>query len=581
VITLRKLFLTVACSAIVLGSMASSATADDAKTPIIDYRNRFVPVMAQQGMVASPEKLAAEVGTTIMKKGGNAVDAAVATGFALAVTYPRAGNLAGGGFMLIHLADKNQQTLIDYREAAPAAASRDMFLNAEGKLDRQQAYFSHRSAGVPGTVAGMVYAQEKYGSMSLKEVLAPAIALAENGMTMTFALNWEIAARAEGLKRDTEARRLFFKPDGSQYDIGELWRQPDLAWTLKQIAAHGWRGFYQGPVAQRIVADMEANKGLITSEDLASYQAVERQPIRGSYRDFEIVSTPPPSSGGVHIIQMLNILEDYDLAAMGHNSAAYLHHLAESMKLAYADRSQYLADPDYYPVPVAQLTDKAYADRQRKRIKTQQATPSIEIAPGRDLPTESQNTTHYTVADKDGNVVSNTYTLNFSFGSHIAVPGTGMLLNNELADFAMRPGHANPYGLVEGEANRIEPGKRPLSSMTPTMIFRGGKPWLATGGPGGSTIITTVLQTMLNAMDFDMNIAAAAAAARIHHQWQPDSMMVESGVSPDTVKLLIDMGHNVKMGNRTLGRTNSIMFEQGWLYGATDTRRPGGWVAAY
>ncbi|MEH6569774.1 MAG: gamma-glutamyltransferase [Halioglobus sp.] len=580
-ITLRLLLPTLVTCAALFIAQPASAREGGAKTPIIDYQNRFVPAIAQHGMVVSPEKLAAEIGTEILKKGGNAVDAAVATGFALAVSFPRAGNLGGGGFMLIHLAHENKQTLIDYREIAPAAAGRDMFLDDQGQLDKQRAYFSHQSSGVPGTVAGMVYALEKYGSMSLKEVLKPAIALAEKGMTVTYALNHEIGSRAEGLRRNETASKLFFKPDGSPYDIGDTWRQPQLAWTLQQIARHGSEAFYSGAIAKRIVADMEANEGLITAADLAAYEVVERQPVRGTYRGYEIVSTPPPSSGGIHIIQMLNILEGFDLKSMGHNSAAYLHVLTESMKLAYADRSQYLADPDFYATPTQKLIDKTYAAKQRERIVLDKATASVDIAPGRDLPNESFDTTHYTVADKDGNVVSNTYTLNFSFGSHIAVPGTGMLLNNEMSDFATQPGHPNPFGLVEGEANRIEGHKRPLSSMSPTLVLLDGEPWLATGSPGGSTIITSVLQTLLNAMEFDMNIAAAAAGARIHHQWQPDSMMVESGVSPDTLKLLRDMGHNVKIGNRTLGRTNSIMFNDGWLYGATDTRRPGGAVAAY
>jgi gamma-glutamyltranspeptidase/glutathione hydrolase len=581
VITLRLLLPTLITCAALLSAPPATAREDAAKTPIIDYKNRFVPAIAQHGMVVGPEQLAAKIGTDILKQGGNAVDAAVATGFALAVSFPRAGNLGGGGFMLIHLAENDTQTLIDYREIAPAAASRDMFLDDQGKVEPQRAYFSHQSSGVPGTVAGMVYALEKYGSMRLKDVLAPAIALAEKGMTITYALNYEIGSRAERLMHNETASKLFFKADGSPYDIGDTWRQPELAWTLKQIARHGSEAFYSGTIAQRIVADMAANDGLITAADLAAYRVVERQPVRGTYRGYEIVSTPPPSSGGIHIIQILNILEGFDLKSLGHNSAAYLHLLTESMKLAYADRSQYLADPDFYATPTQQLIDKNYAAKQRARINPNKATAAVDIAPGRDLPSESFDTTHYTVADKDGNVVSNTYTLNFSFGSHIAVPGTGMLLNNEMSDFATRPGHPNPFGLVEGEANRIEGHKRPLSSMSPTLVFHEGKPWLATGSPGGSTIITSILQTLLNAMEFDMNIAAAAAGARIHHQWQPDSVMAESGVSPDTLKIMRDMGHTVNIGKRTLGRTNSIMFNDGWLYGATDTRRPGGAVAAY
>jgi gamma-glutamyltranspeptidase/glutathione hydrolase len=550
--------------------------------PIIDYSERFLPIVARHGMVVGPEQLATEVGNRILQQGGNVVDAAVATGFALAVTYPRAGNLAGGGFMLIHLAEGDRQTFIDYRETAPAAASRDMYLNAEGEEDLAREFSSLQSSGVPGTVAGLLYALDTYGSMSRQQVLAPAIALAEQGFAVTFALNYEIADRAARLRQDPAARQVFFKDDGSIYDIGETWRQPDLAWTLRQISEHGAAAFYQGDVAARIVAAMAAGNGLITAEDLANYRVIERPPLRGQFHEYEVVSAPPPSSGGVHILQILNMLEHDPLAELGHNSAAYLHLLAESMKLAFADRSEYLGDPDFVAVPVAALIDKNYAARLRKRIDPQRATPSSAISPGTSLPPESKQTTQFTVADEHGNMVSNTYTLNASFGSAIVVPGTGMLLNNEMGDFAARPGHPNMFGLVQGERNRIEGGKRPLSSMSPTIVFRNGKPWLATGSPGGSMIITTVLQTLLNAMAFDMNVATAGVSSRVHHQWLPDALIVEEGVSPDTVNLLRQMGHKVTQSGRTIGRTESIMIaEDGWLLGATDPRRPGGWVAGY
>jgi gamma-glutamyltranspeptidase/glutathione hydrolase len=550
-------------------------------TPIIDYRERFLPTAARNGMVVAPEKLAAEIGLDILRRGGNAVDAAVATGFALAVSYPRAGNLAGGGFMLVHLAEENRQLLIDYREMAPAAASRDMFLDQNGEVDRMKEFFSRQATGVPGTVAGLLHALDEYGTMSRKEVLAPAVALARDGIQVSFSLNFELLARAERLSMDPEARRIFFQPNGEPLAMGETLKQTDLAWTLEQISQSGVAGFYEGEVAKRIVDDMKANDGLITARDLAEYQVVEREPVRGQFRDFEVISTPPPSSGGVHIIQMLNILQGYDLAAMGHNSATYLHHLTESMKLAYADRGKYLGDTDFVDVPVAQLIDPAYAARLRTLIDPNKATPSDQIEPGRKLLPESPDTTHYTVADRQGNVVSNTYTLNFSYGSHVIVPGTGMFLNNEMADFSALPGVANAFGLVQGEPNKIEPRKRPLSSMSPTMVFKEGKPWLATGSPGGSVIITTVLQTVLNAMEFDMNIATSATSARVHHQWLPDKLRLESGISPDTVRLLQQMGHTIEESGRTTGRTNSIMLREGWLLGATDTRRPGGWVAAY
>jgi gamma-glutamyltranspeptidase/glutathione hydrolase len=548
---------------------------------IIDFNERFLPVVARHGMVVGPEQLAGEIGSRIMQRGGNVVDAAVATGFALAVTYPRAGNLGGGGFMLIHLAEGNRQVFIDYREVAPAAASRDMFLDEEGKEDLMREYFSLQASGVPGTVAGLLHALETYGTMSREEILAPAIALAEEGIPVSFALNYELATQGKRLRQNPESLRLFFKADGSPYEIGEIWRQPDLAWSLRQIAKHGADAFYRGEIARRIVAAMESGNGLITMQDLANYRAIERPPLRGRFREFEIVSAPPPSSGGVHIVQILNMLESDDLAGMGHNSAAYLHLLTESMKLAYADRSQYLGDPDFAEVPVAKLIDKAYAARQRKLIDPARATPSATIKPGQVMLPESKDTTHYSVADDKGNMVSNTYTLNASFGSAIAVPGTGMLLNNEMGDFAARPGKPNLFGLVQGETNSIEGGKRPLSSMSPTIVFRDGVPWLATGSPGGSRIITTVLQTLLNAMAFDMNVATAGISARIHHQWLPDELLAESGISPDTVRLLEQMGHKVLLGGRTIGRTESIMLKDDWLLGTTDTRRPGGWVAGY
>lgn len=576
---MRHRLLACCCALLITLSPATLARETAQQAPIIDYGSRFLPQVARQAMVVGPERLAAEIGLDILREGGNAVDAAVATGFALAVSYPRAGNLGGGGFMLIHLDEEDRQTFIDYRETAPAAATRDLFLDEQGEIDRQRSYFSHLSSGVPGTVAGLILAQERYGTLPLPRVLAPAIALAEEGLEVSWALQFEIAARAEQLRKNREAARLFFKPDGSAYRMGDHWRQPELAWTLRQIAERGHEGFYQGPVAERIVAEMERGGGLISEQDLADYRALEREPVRGSFQGFEVVSAPPPSSGGVHILQMLNLLEGFDLKGMGHNSAAYIHHLAEAMKLAYADRSQFLADPDFVEVPVAQLTSKSYAERQRALVDPGRATPSSEIAPGRVLVEESHDTTHYSVADRWGNVVTNTYTLNFSFGSHIAVPGTGMLLNNEMADFAARPGSSNAFGLVEHEANRIEGGKRPLSSMSPTLVLRDGEPWLATGSPGGSVIITTVLQTLLNAMVFDMNVAAAATESRVHHQWQPDRLILESGISPDTRRLLESLGHNVDTTPRTLGRTQSIMLEGGYLYGATDPRRLGGHVA--
>lgn len=561
------------------GHYVQAAESRGERAPLIDFETRFIPEMANGNMVVGPEKLASEAGLSMLNKGGNAIDAAVATGFALAVTLPRAGNIGGGGFMLIHLAEENSQRFIDYRETAPKAATRDMFLNPDGTVDKSRAYFSHKSSGVPGTVAGLIYALEKYGTLPLEVVIQPAIDLAEKGFPMDTTLNLTLNSRAERLARHPETRRTFLTAFGDAPGVGTIFKQPDLALTLKRISENGRDGFYKGKTAELIAADMAANDGLITLEDLAEYQPLEREPVRGTFRGYDIVSAPPPSSGGVHVIQMLNLLEPYPLKEWGHNSAQYLHRVIESMKLAYADRSEHMGDPDRTPVPVKALIAKDYADERRQLIKDDRATPSDEIAPGDVSLPESPDTTHFSVVDADGNVVSNTYTLNFSFGSHITVPGTGMLLNNEMDDFAARPGFPNAYGLVQGEANAVAPGRRPLSSMTPTLIFKNDRPWIATGSPGGSLIITSVMQTVLNAMVFDMNIASAAAAPRVHHQWQPDQVLVEQGVSADTIRLLEGMGHNVVPTKRTLGRTNSIELKNNWRYGYSDMRRPGGHVA--
>ena len=547
--------------------------------PIIDYQNRYLPAYGKAGMVVSPEQLAGEIGLEILKHGGNAVDAAVATGFALAVTLPRAGNIGGGGFMLIHLAETNEQIFIDYRETAPAAATPEMFLKEDGSVDQAKAYFSHQAAGVPGTVAGLIHAQERYGKLTLKQVIQPAIDLADKGFETSLALHMSLSARAERLAENAEAKRIYLQGAETAPVPGTVLKQSDLASTLKRIRDKGADGFYKGETAALIAGDMAANDGLITTEDLANYRALERPPVRGTFRDFEIVSVAPPSSGGVHILQMLNILEPYPLESYGHNSAAYLHRVIESMKLAYADRSRYMGDPDQTVIPTAALISKEYAAERRKLIEADRAKTAEEVGPGNPVPAESPDTTHYSVADAEGNVVANTYTLNFSFGSHIVVPGTGILLNNEMDDFAAKAGDANAYGLVQGEANTIAPGRRPLSSMTPTIVFKDGQPWLAAGSPGGSLIITTVLQTLLNAMVFDMNIAAAVAAPRVHNQWMPDRTLVEPGISVDTQRILEGWGHSLAPTRRTIGRSNSLMIDEGWMQGFADMRRPGGHVA--
>ncbi|WP_339860475.1 gamma-glutamyltransferase [Paremcibacter congregatus] len=555
------------------------AVAND--TPIITYQERFIPVIAKNGMVASQERMATEVGVEIMRQGGNAVDAAVAVGFALAVTLPQAGNLAGGGFMMVHLAEENKTIAIDYREMAPRAAHKDVYLDAAGQVDQDRLRFSHQSAGVPGTVAGMVHALEKYGTMELRQVIAPAIRLAEQGFEMPYWLEISLGSRQERLQKDAAAGAAFFHEDGRVYAMGERFRQPDLAWSLKQIRDHGRDGFYKGAIADKIVADMEQNNGLITRVDLANYKVVERTPIRGTYKGYEIATMPPPSSGGIHLVQMLNMLEGDNLKGLGHNSAASLHLLIESMRQAYADRSKYLGDPDFFNVPVAELTDKAYAQKLRAMIPADRARTSAEVAPALGPKYESPDTTHYSVMDSAGNVVSNTYTLNYSYGSGIMVPGAGFLLNNEMDDFSAKPGVPNGFGLVGGKANAVEAGKRPLSSMTPTIVFKDGKALLATGSPGGSTIITVVFQTILNMIEFDMNIAAATFAPRLHHQWLPDKTFVEQGVSADTLAILKAMGHNIDAGKRTLGSTQSITRKDGFFYGASDSRRLGAQTRGY
>lgn len=550
-------------------------------TPVITYQERFIPVIAKNGMVASQEAGATEVGVGILRRGGNAVDAAVAVGFALAVTLPQAGNLAGGGFMMVYLAAQNKTIAIDYRETAPEAAYKDVYLDRDGNVDQKRLRFSRQSAGVPGTVAGMTYALKKYGTMTLAEVMAPAIKLAEDGLVMPYWLEISLRARMKRLQRNAAAGAAYFHQDGSVYRTGEIFRQPDLARTLKQIRDHGRDAFYKGDVARKIIGEMKLGNGLITAKDLADYKVVERKPVTGTYKGYRIVTMPPPSSGGIHLIQMLNMLENDNLKAKGHNSAATLHLMIETMRQAFADRSKYLGDPDFYHVPTAALTDKAYARRLRAEIPADRARKSSDIAPALDPEYESPDTTHFSVMDKDGNVVGNTYTLNYSYGSGIMVTGAGFLLNNEMDDFSAKPGVPNGYGLVGGAANAVEAGKRPLSSMTPTIVFKDGAPLFVTGSPGGSTIITTVFQTVLNVIEFDMNIAAATFAPRIHHQWLPDRVIMEQGISQDTINILKSMGHNIIPGKRTIGSTQSIMRKDGFFYGASDSRRPGAATKGY
>ncbi len=547
---------------------------------IIDYGARFHPIVSNKGMVVSQSLLASQVGADILAQGGNAIDAAVATGFALAVTLPQAGNIGGGGFMLVYLAEQQRTLAIDYREVAPSAAGRDLFLDDLGEVDAAKARFSHAAAGVPGSVAGLLHALENYGNLPLATVLKPAIELAAKGITVTQPLAYSLAHAEQRLRKWPASTGYFFRQDGSLLRPGDHWQQQDLATTLSKIAREGRDGFYKGSVADQIVAEMDKHGGLISLADLANYKVVERQPVTGTYRGYTIAAMPPPSSGGVHLVQMLNVLEGWELKTLGHNSADYLHRLIETMRRAYADRSKYLGDPDFHPVPVAQLTDKGYAKTLRQGIDLDKASLSSDIAPGLKTPYESPQTTHFSVWDDAGNVVSNTYTLNFSYGSGISVNGAGFLLNNEMDDFSAKPGVPNAYGLIGGAANAIEPHKRPLSSMTPTIVFKRGQPAFTTGSPGGSTIINTVLQTVLNIVDFEMNIAAAAAAPRIHHQWQPDKVFVEPGLNIDTRRLLEAKGHKLVPSSRVIGRTQTISSDGEHTYGANDTRWPGGGAVA-
>ena len=540
------------------------------------------PVTAENGMVVSTSSYASKVGVAILKKGGNAVDAAVAVGFALAVTYPSAGNLGGGGFMVIHLADGKNIT-IDYREKAPLSAHRDMYLNDAGEFVPELSQFGTTSAGVPGSVAGLIYALEKYGTLSLSDVIQPAIGLAKNG--------WRLEKRDSIYFNNTiplfsryPASMKVFTKNGIPYSTGELFIQPDLAWTLEQIKENGRDGFYKGKVAELLVEQVYSLGGYITLEDLEKYQPVERQPILGSYRGYDVVSMPPPSSGGIALVEMLNILENYDFKNMARESSEYIHHIVEAMKYAYADRTYHLGDADFYPVPTDQLISKEYAKTIFDRIEKEKnkAVPSSEIKSLDVSPVyESTETTHYSVCDSYGNAVSTTTTINSSFGSGIVVEGAGFLLNNEMDDFSGKPGVMNQFGLLGTEANSIQPEKRMLSSMTPTIILKDDKPYIVIGSPGGSQIITTVLQVILNCIDFDMNIREAIEAPRIHHQWMPDSIFYEIGaLEEQTRNELIAMGYHfwdADVETRIIGIAEGIMITQHnkIIYGASDPRGGG------
>lgn len=524
-------------------------------------------------MVSSRERLASEAGLETLRNGGNAIDAAVVVGFALAVTTPQAGNLGGGGFMLIHSSNTSKTVALDYREKAPLSATRNMYLDENGQVDTERSRYSHMAAGVPGTVAGLAMALKNYGTLTLAEALAPAIDLAKNGFPANEDLYESLKTGKGRIERHApHALSLFYDEVGKPYRPGEIIRLPELAQTLTLIAEQGPAAFYEGPIADLIVQDMQANGGLITREDLKRYRPVEREPVRGRYKDYDIVSMPPPSSGGAHIVQILNILEPLNLKAKGHNSAQSIHLMAEAMKYAYADRSKHLGDSDFNSVPLKWLTSKSYADTIRAKMDMRQATPSSEIAPG--SPTaEGLDTTNYAVIDAHGTAVANTYTINFSFGSKIMPPGTGFFLNNEMDDFSAKPGAPNAYGLIGGEYNAIEAEKRMLSSMAPTIVLKEGRPFLLTGSRGGSQIITVTLQVILNVIEHEMNLAEAVAAPRIHHQWLPDVLVVERGISADTRRILEQKGYEVQEGG-AMGTANSVMAADGALFGVGDPRRP-------
>lgn len=538
---------------------------------IVRYNDVFPPVVAQRGMVSTQSDIATRIGVDILEKGGNAIDASVAVGFALAVTLPRAGNLGGGGFMVIYDAETGEPTTLDYREMAPTGVTAADFLDDKQEKD-DASRFRWPAIGVPGTVAGMHKAWSAYGSLPWKDLLEPAIRLACDGFPINYDLAELLSTKESWLKTNAASAQEFYKDDGETYAPGEIMRRPALAKTLEIVADQGPDAFYRGEIADKIVADMERHGGHIDRQDLALYEAVFREPIRGTYRDYEIVAMPPPSSGGIALVEALNILEGFPLSEWQY-SAKSLHVIAETLKLTFADRGNYLADPAFFEVPVETLTDKAYARSRAERIDLTVATPSSEIAGGLAPYSESPSTTHYSIVDEAGNAVSNTYTLSSSFGSGLTIADTGILMNNQIHTFSVRAGIDGAEGFVASEANKIEDHKRPVSSQSPTMVLKDDKPFLVLGSPGGSRIISTVLQLIVNVVDFDMNIAEATNQRRIHHQWIPDKLEVEPGFNLDTVELLQSKNQNVEV-TFTMGSTQSIHIDDEYIFGASDPRRP-------
>lgn len=539
------------------------------------------PVRARHGMVVSTNRLASQVGVDILKRGGNAVDAAVAVAFALAVTYPAAGNLGGGGFMMIRQRD-GRAVAIDYREMAPAKSTRAMYVGANGKLIEGEgsSTIGYRAAGVPGTVAGMELALRKYGSGKLKwaELIEPSRKLALNGFEVSHGLQRSLRSNRDLLGRYAESRRIFLR-GGKLFGEGEILRQTELAATFARLQKNGPSEFYQGQTAQLIAADMKAHNGLMSLDDLKNYRAKERVPVRGTYRGHTVLSMPPPSSGGVALIEMLNILEGYEMKNLHPFSSARYHRMVEAMRRAFADRAEWMADPDFVKVPTSGLIQKSYAAKWRESISLEQAARSADIKAGTPVGAEPMQTTHFSIVDTDGNAVSNTYTLNGGFGSGVTARGTGVLLNNEMDDFTSQPGTPNRYGLIQSERNAVAPRKRPLSAMTPTFVLRpDGKLWFAVGSPGGPTIINTLLQIITNVIDHDMDLQAAIDAPRLHHQWLPDEIAHEPlGLSPETQSTLIAMGHTFAAQPRVIGDAHGVMIEPstGVRLGAADSRNEG------
>ncbi|HEI6787161.1 TPA: gamma-glutamyltransferase [Yersinia enterocolitica] len=570
-----------------------SGTLHAASTPAVEAKN---------GMVVTSQHLASQVGTDILKMGGNAVDAAVAVGYAQAVVNPCCGNIGGGGFMTIHLAD-GTDTFINFRETAPAAASADMYLDKEGKVTKDASLYGYLAAGVPGTVLGMDSAQKKYGKLTRQQVMAPAIKLAREGFVLTRADTDILDTTVKRFRQDPESARIFLRKNGEALQPGDRLIQTDLADTLTAISEKGPDAFYQGKIPQAVEAAAKKGGGILTAADFANYKITETAPITCSYRGYKFVSSPPPSSGGVTLCETLNVLEGYDLKSMGFNSAAYIHTLTEAMRHAYMDRNTFLGDPEFVKNPIDRLLSKSYAADIRKQIVANKATPSVEVQPGMQ-PHEKPETTHYSIVDHDGNAVSTTYTVNGRFGAVVIAPGTGFFLNDEMDDFTVKVGEQNLYGLVQGATNSIAPGKRPLSSMSPTLVTKDGKTFMVLGSPGGSRIITITLQTALNVIDHGMAPQEAVDAPRIHHQWLPDEVYYEQrGVSADSLNLLKTIGYKMVEQNpwgaaelilvglagvegvspANSGNDSAVSgkVREGYLYGANDVRRPAGAAIGY